>query len=106
MQERRDWQALRTCDALVEYAMANGAYQEALDHLVRGYQRVMVSFCRAQLGSAGAGGRAEELSPLLHLPTGNGNPHPREPPREVQQKFRPIVEEDGIHDSGVRGHGL
>jgi RNA polymerase sigma factor (sigma-70 family) len=62
MQERRDWQALRTCDALVEHAMAEGAYQEALDHLVRGYQRVMVSFCRTQLGDAGAGGRAEEVA--------------------------------------------
>ena len=62
MQERRDWQALRTCDALVEYAIADGAYQEALDQLVRGYQRVIVSFCRSQLGGAGAGGRAEEVA--------------------------------------------
>src|SRR5262245_6683688 len=50
MQEQSPWQALRTCDALVEHAIAAGAYPEALDHLVRGYQRVVVSFCRTQLG--------------------------------------------------------
>jgi RNA polymerase sigma-70 factor (ECF subfamily) len=67
MQERLDWQALRTCDALVEHAIADGAYFEALDHLVRGYQRVMVSFCRTQLGRAGEGGRAEEVAQEVFL---------------------------------------
>jgi RNA polymerase sigma-70 factor, ECF subfamily len=67
MQERLDWQALRTCDALVEGAIADGAYQDALDHLVRGYQRVMVGFCRNHLGSAGAGGRAEEVAQEVFL---------------------------------------
>ncbi len=67
MQERLDWQALRTCDSLVEGAIADGAYQEALDHLVRGYQRAMVSFCRTQLGRAGEGGRAEEVAQEVFL---------------------------------------
>jgi len=67
MQERLDWQALRTCDSLVEGAIADGAYQEALDHLVRGYQRAMVSFCRTQLGRARAGGRAEEVAQAVFL---------------------------------------
>jgi RNA polymerase sigma-70 factor (ECF subfamily) len=67
MQERPNWHALRTCDALVESAIADGAYQEALDHLVRGYQRVMVSFCRTQLGRAGEGGRAEEVAQEVFL---------------------------------------
>ena len=67
MQERFDWQALRTCDALVEEALADGAYHEALDHLVRGYQRVMVSFCRTQLGRAGEGGRAEDVAQEVFL---------------------------------------
>jgi RNA polymerase sigma-70 factor (ECF subfamily) len=67
MQERFDWQALRTCDALVEHAITEGAYPEALDHLVRGYQRVMVSFCRRQLGRAGEGGRAEEVAQDIFL---------------------------------------
>jgi RNA polymerase sigma-70 factor (ECF subfamily) len=67
MQERRDWQALRTCDALVEHAIADGAYPEALDQLVRGYQRVIVSFCRTQLGRAGEGGRAEEVAQEVFL---------------------------------------
>jgi hypothetical protein len=42
MQEWCDWQALRTCDALVEHAIADGAYPEALDHLIQGYQQVRV----------------------------------------------------------------
>ena len=67
MQERLTWQALRTCDALVEQAIADGAYPEALDHLVRGYQRVIVSFCRTQLGRAGEGGRAEEVAQEVFL---------------------------------------
>jgi len=67
MQECPNWHALRTCDALVEDAIADGAYQEALDHLVRGYQRVMVSFCRTQLGRAGEGGRAEEVAQEVFL---------------------------------------
>ena len=67
MQERPNWHALRTCDALVEDAIADGAYQEALDHLVRGYQRVMVSFCRTQLGRAGEGGRAEDVAQEVFL---------------------------------------
>jgi RNA polymerase sigma-70 factor (ECF subfamily) len=67
MWERLDWQALRTCDALVEHAIADGAYPEALDHLVRGYQRVIVSFCRTQLGHAGEGGRAEEVAQEVFL---------------------------------------
>jgi RNA polymerase sigma-70 factor (ECF subfamily) len=67
MQERLDWQALRTCDALVEHAIADGAYPEALDQLVRGYQRVIVSFCRTQLGRAGEGGRAEDVAQEVFL---------------------------------------
>jgi RNA polymerase sigma-70 factor (ECF subfamily) len=67
MQEHHGWRALRTCDALVEHAIADGAYQEALDHLVRGYQRVIVSFCRNQLGRAGEGGRAEEVAQEVFL---------------------------------------
>jgi RNA polymerase sigma-70 factor (ECF subfamily) len=67
MQERLDWQTLRTCDALVEHAIADGAYPEALDHLVQGYQRVIVSFCRTQLGRAGEGGRAEEVAQEVFL---------------------------------------
>jgi RNA polymerase sigma-70 factor (ECF subfamily) len=51
----------------VEHAIADGDYQEALDHLVRGYQRVMVSFCRTQLGRAGEGGRAEEVAQEVFL---------------------------------------
>lgn len=74
MQERFDWQALRTCDALVESAMADGAYPEALDHLVRGYQRVMVSFCQTQLGRAGEGGRAEEVAQEVFLAAYQGMP--------------------------------
>jgi hypothetical protein len=62
MQDRPTWQELRTCDALVERLLVDSAYQEALDHLVRGYQRVIVSFCRTQLGRAGDGGRAEEVA--------------------------------------------
>lgn len=67
MPEPPDWQALRLCDALVERSLADGAYPEALDQLVRGYQRVIVSFCRAQLGQAGEGGRAEELAQDVFL---------------------------------------
>src|SRR5687768_5255134 len=67
MQERLDLQALRICDALVEHAIADGAYPEALDQLVHGYQRVMVSFCRNQLGRAGEGGRAEEVAQEVFL---------------------------------------
>jgi RNA polymerase sigma-70 factor (ECF subfamily) len=62
MQERPIWHELRACDALVERLLADGAYQEAMDHLVHGYQRVIVSFCRTQLGQAGDGGRAEEVA--------------------------------------------
>jgi len=67
MQERPAWHALRICDALVEEAIADGAYQEALEHLVQGYQRVMVSFCRTQLGHAGEGGRAEDVAQEVFL---------------------------------------
>jgi RNA polymerase sigma-70 factor (ECF subfamily) len=67
MQEGFDRRVLRACDALVESAIADGAYPEALDHLVRGYQRVMVSFCRTQLGRAGEGGRAEEVAQEVFL---------------------------------------
>lgn len=67
MQERPKWHALRTCDVLVEGAIADGAYQEALDHLVLGYQRVIVSFCRTQLGRAGEGGRAEDVAQEVFL---------------------------------------
>jgi RNA polymerase sigma-70 factor, ECF subfamily len=74
MQERPTWHALRSCDALVESAIADGAYQEALDHLVRGYQRVMVSFCRTQLGRAGEGGRAEEVAQEVFLAAYQGMP--------------------------------
>lgn len=74
MQEHRDRQALRLCDALVEQAMAEGAYLEALDHLVRGYQRVIVSFCRHQLGRAGEGGRAEEVAQEVFLVAYQGMP--------------------------------
>jgi RNA polymerase sigma-70 factor (ECF subfamily) len=38
-----------------------------LDHLVRGYQRVIVSFCRTQLGRAGEGGRAEDVAQEVFL---------------------------------------
>lgn len=74
MQEHRDWQTLRTCDALVEHAIVEGAYQEALDQLVRGYQRVIVSFCRRQLGRAGEGGRAEEVAQEIFLVAYQGLP--------------------------------
>ena len=67
MQDRPIWHELRTCDALVEHLLVDGAYQEALDHLVRGYQRVIVSFCRTQLGRAGEGGRAEEVAQDVFL---------------------------------------
>jgi len=78
MPERCDWQALRTCDALVEHAIGEGAYMEALDHLVRGYQRVIVSFCRAQLGRAGEGGRAEEVAQEVFLAAYSGMPRFRQ----------------------------
>ena len=74
MQERPSWHALRTCDALVEQAIADGAYQDALDHLVQGYQRVIVSFCRTQLGRAGEGGRAEEVAQEIFLAAYQGMP--------------------------------
>lgn len=74
MQGRLDWQALRTCDALVESAIADGAYEEALDHLMRGYQRIIVSFCRGQLGRAGAGGRAEDVAQEVFLAAYQGMP--------------------------------
>jgi len=81
MQERFDWQALRTCDALVEEALADGVYQDALDHLVRGYQRVIVSFCRTQLGRAGEGGRAEEVAQEVFLAAYQSMPRwPRQAP--------------------------
>lgn len=67
MQERPTWHTLRTCDAVVESAIAEGEYHGALDHLVRGYQRVIVSFCRTQLGRAGEGGRAEEVAQEVFL---------------------------------------
>jgi len=54
-------------NALVERAIADGAYQDALDALVRGYQRVMVNFCRMQLGRVREGGRAEEVAQEVFL---------------------------------------
>ncbi len=46
MDDRLKQPELRTCDALVESYIADGQYQDALDHLVRGYQRQIVSYCR------------------------------------------------------------
>jgi RNA polymerase sigma-70 factor (ECF subfamily) len=74
MQERPAWHALRACDALVESVIADGAYQDALDHLVHGYQRVIVSFCRSQLGRAGDGGRAEDVAQEVFLAAYQGMP--------------------------------
>ena len=51
MQERLTWHTLRTCDAVVESAIGNWAYQETLDRLVGSYPRVIVNFCRTQIGS-------------------------------------------------------
>jgi RNA polymerase sigma factor (sigma-70 family) len=62
MGEQVEWQAFRPCDALVEQAIGEGAYREALEHLVRGYQRVIISYCRRQLGSLDQDGRAEEVA--------------------------------------------
>lgn len=59
-----DWEAFRPCDAMVESAIAEGAYREALDTLVRGYQRVIISYCRKRLG---AGGSAEEVAQEIFL---------------------------------------
>lgn len=67
VRKRLDWNALRPCDALVESYLAEGAYLEAFNELVRGYQRLMVSLCRRQLGRAGHGGRAEEIAQEVFL---------------------------------------
>src|SRR5262249_13542589 len=75
MRDRLEWRALRILDATVEDYIADGQYQEALDCLVRGYQRVIVSFCRAQLGHAGEGGRAEEVAQEVFLAAYQNMPH-------------------------------
>lgn len=74
MQDRHAWRALRICDAQVEVLIADGAYEAALDQLVRGYQRVMVSFCRTQLGPVGQDGRAEEVAQEVFLAAYRGMP--------------------------------
>lgn len=62
-----DWRAFQECDAAVEDAIATGAYREALEMLVRGYQRVIMSYCRKRLGWVGAGGKAEEVAQEIFL---------------------------------------
>ena len=83
MAEQVDWQAFRACDAMVEQAIAEGAYRKALDHLVQCYQRVILSSCRKQLGSIGSDGRAEEIAHEVFLTAY------RVMPRKEQTPVRP-----------------
>src|SRR5262249_30105134 len=67
MNDPMDWETCRSWDALVESACAEGAYREALEALVRGYQRVILSYCRKRLGWVGNGGQAEDIAQEIFL---------------------------------------
>lgn len=67
MSGRMDWETFRSCDAMVERAIANGVYREAFDTLWLGYQRVILSYCRKRLGWVGDGGQAEEIVQEIFL---------------------------------------
>jgi RNA polymerase sigma factor (sigma-70 family) len=67
MNGQLDWSTFRACDERVERAMAAGAYREALDALVRGYQRLLLSYCRKRLGWVGEGGQVEDIVQEIFL---------------------------------------
>ena len=45
-----DWKAQQACDEDVQRALASGAFLEALETLVQGYQRAVVGFCVNMVG--------------------------------------------------------
>lgn len=45
-----DWTAQQACDADVQRALARGAFPEALETLVQGYQQAVVGFCVNMVG--------------------------------------------------------
>ena len=47
-----DWKAQQACDDDVQRALACGAFPEALETLVHGYQRAIVGFCVNMVGDA------------------------------------------------------
>jgi RNA polymerase sigma-70 factor (ECF subfamily) len=58
------WGAFQAGDDEVQRLMAQGAYRQALEALVRGYQHLIVRHCTAMLGDAGHG---EEVAQEVFL---------------------------------------
>ena len=54
-----NWERLRRCDEIVQSAIADGEYRQALEALLEGYQDAVVGFCHNMLTDAA---QAEEVA--------------------------------------------